>query len=134
MFMLKSALKAGGVQLPEHEMRSIAKKFDYGGTFAWLRFCEALENGTLPAAEFHPRPPSRPGGDETFHFSKGGLVGKNMSRGSVSSKFLDARASPSVPTNDDAAVTPLHTACQFGHIEVGAAEFEPATPGLRVTL
>ena len=83
-YILASCLKAGGSQLPKEEMNAIYRKFmTSSGQFAWLRFCESLEKKGSDI-QFHPkRTMARP---QT-------AVSESHRGGSVSNKFLDAKAS-----------------------------------------
>lgn len=77
-YMMRHCLKAGGVILPEAEMRQIYGRFRTSeGHFAWLRFCESLEKNGDDTPPFHPK--ARP---STTTGSRPAL------RGSVSAKFL----------------------------------------------
>ena len=83
-FKVKACLKAGGVELPEEELKDIMHRFiSSNGQFSWLLFCKSLETGDMPSSKFHPRQSSRP-------TTVGNL---DESRSSISSKFLAARQS-----------------------------------------
>ena len=91
LHMVRPCLKAGGVELPDQELRAIMGNFKTSeGHFAWLRFCETLEKGRAPPA-FHPLRASRP---STALLESPSTLTPSMSRtSSVSAAFGAAKDS-----------------------------------------
>ena len=103
-YMLAACLKAGGSQLPRSEMQMINQRFmTSDGQFAWLRFCESLEKGK-GAENFHPR---RVGGSRPMTAM---TPEQHLRGGSVSSKFLVAKASRASLTQSASAASLLSSA------------------------
>ena len=101
-FNVKSCMLAGGVELPADELKMIMHQYiSNDGAFSWRRFCDDLEKGKIPSSGFHPRSSLRPVTSS---------ADMNMSRGSISSKFLAAKNSRRTLTTAQSGASLLQSA------------------------